>query len=199
MDNSIIIYYFYMFMVPIIAGIFICTCACCIFDRKKIISMITFKNISYKHSLNALLANNTKLLNSNNNDIKIITSNKKLDCFICFCKYTHPDCTILDCDHRIHTVCLLSWWCKSPLRIGECPMCRHNSSICLLELTKMTKSNNKIFNPSFIGFYRNDTEHKMLIRKSYNLPTTIIPIHPSLKNHTQSICEKLYNDSDETS
>lgn len=193
-NNSIYSYYFYIFIIPIISLILLCICACCMCDRIGIVKINILHKISSHYSLSALLTSNTLAIKNDNNQIKVISSHKKLECFICFCKYNYPDCTILDCDHRIHTSCLLSWWCKTPLRIGECPMCRQYSHICLIELTKITLPITKNVKPSFIGFYRNDNEHKLLIRKPYNLPTTIISIHPSLKNNAQYMCEKLYNE-----
>ena len=107
------------------------------------------------------------------------------ECFICF--YTQQSDTMitLDCKHALHSQCIIDWWRRQPSAFASCPLCRHVSNICLLEVKKTEPT-------EFIGFYRNDNITKTYIRLNYTEPTDFISIKDKAKQQAQETCIYIY-------
>jgi len=123
-----------------------------------------------------------KKLNSSCKIYPITVSN---DCFICFHTPELESFITLDCKHSIHSHCVINWWKSQPSAFASCPLCRHVSNICFLEV--------KHSNPNeFVGFYRNDNNNKTFIRLNYTQPTNFIAIKDKAKKHAQDMCIYIY-------
>lgn len=107
------------------------------------------------------------------------------DCIICFHTPSFESFMTLDCKHKLHSHCIVNWWKSQPSAFASCPMCRHVSNICLLEV--------KHSHPEeFVGFYRNDNSTKVFIRLNYTHMTDFIAIKNKAKKHAQETSMYIY-------
>jgi hypothetical protein len=108
------------------------------------------------------------------------------ECFMCFHTHQSDRIIILECKHALHSQCIINWWRRQPSAFASCPLCRHVSNICLLEV--------KLTNPNeFVGFYRNDNITKTYIRLNYTESTDFIIIKDKAKQHALDTAIYIYH------
>lgn len=123
--------------------------------------------------------------NVKTNSHKIQPLSMSNDCFICFHTPSVETFITLDCKHTLHSHCVVNWWKSQPSAFASCPLCRHVSNICLLEV--------KHSHPEeFVGFYRNDNITKTYIRLNYHQLTDFITVKEKAKQHAQETCMYIY-------
>lgn len=102
------------------------------------------------------------------------------ECFIC-CHPATPSVK-LECGHSIHMRCLASWWMQKPDLSMACPLCRHVSDDCFMELETTTQLP--------VGFYRNGFMYRLPAKPETDI--TCVKIKEEARDFAQAKAIELW-------